>query len=289
MTRQFGVLGGILGPVAVASLSPSSASTFEQCPLRWRFRYVDRIPDPPGPDAVVGTFAHLVLEHLLELAPDERTNARARALAGQLIGAYRATDDYQRTWGGDDRAFAWRAWWAITGLWRLERPDRVQVVATEQRLRVQLGGIPFVGVLDRLDSVPGGVEVVDYKCGKPPYNAQARRDKLRQLLYYAGAAETLGWRVRRVRLLFVAHARTVAQDVTWSDITEAFEQLSATWADVNQAVDSDEFEARPGTLCGWCPYVNRCPAGRDEVERRIAAGKTVGPAYSPESPVSISG
>lgn len=85
MPRQFGVSGGILAVVAVTSLSPSSASTFEQCPLRWRFRYIDRLPDPPGPDAVVGTFAHLVFEHLLELDPADRTPDRARTLAGQLV------------------------------------------------------------------------------------------------------------------------------------------------------------------------------------------------------------
>ena len=42
-------------------LSPSSASMYQQCPRRWRFRYIDRLPDPPGEAALTGTFAHRVL------------------------------------------------------------------------------------------------------------------------------------------------------------------------------------------------------------------------------------
>ena len=33
-------------------LSPSSASAFEQCARRWKLRYLDRLPDPPGAAAL---------------------------------------------------------------------------------------------------------------------------------------------------------------------------------------------------------------------------------------------
>ena len=41
----------------VRHLSPSSAGAYEQCPRRWKFRYLDRLPDPPGQAALAGTFA----------------------------------------------------------------------------------------------------------------------------------------------------------------------------------------------------------------------------------------
>ena len=44
-------------PTPPPRLSPSGAGTFEQCPRRWRHRYVDRLPDPPGEAALAGSFA----------------------------------------------------------------------------------------------------------------------------------------------------------------------------------------------------------------------------------------
>ena len=66
------------------SLSPSGASTFRQCARRWKFRYVDKLPDPPGEPALRGTFVHHVLEELLAVAPAQRTLERARAICRDL-------------------------------------------------------------------------------------------------------------------------------------------------------------------------------------------------------------
>ena len=63
--------------------SPSAAGTYRQCPLRWKFRYIDKLPDPPGEAALVGTFAHRVLEHLCDESADARTTDRAKELAGE--------------------------------------------------------------------------------------------------------------------------------------------------------------------------------------------------------------
>ena len=62
------------------SLSPSRASDFMTCPLLYRFRVIDRLPEPPSPAATRGTVVHAVLERLFDLPAAERTPARARAL-----------------------------------------------------------------------------------------------------------------------------------------------------------------------------------------------------------------
>src|SRR4051795_4586284 len=61
----------------VGSLSPSRASDFMTCPLLYRFRTIDRLPEPSSPDAVRGTVVHKVLEDLFDLPAHERTPARA--------------------------------------------------------------------------------------------------------------------------------------------------------------------------------------------------------------------
>src|SRR5215813_6589733 len=62
------------------SLSPSRAADFKTCPLLYRFRTIDRIPEPPTPDQARGTLVHAVLERLFDLPAPERTKERAVAL-----------------------------------------------------------------------------------------------------------------------------------------------------------------------------------------------------------------
>jgi putative RecB family exonuclease len=62
------------------SLSPSRAADFKTCPLLFRFRTVDRLPEKPSPDQVRGTLVHAVLERLFDLPAAERTPQAAAEL-----------------------------------------------------------------------------------------------------------------------------------------------------------------------------------------------------------------
>src|ERR1700746_1757272 len=62
------------------SLSPSRSGDFLTCPLLYRFRVIDRLPEPPSPAAVRGTLVHAVLEHLFDQPAAGRTREAARSL-----------------------------------------------------------------------------------------------------------------------------------------------------------------------------------------------------------------
>ncbi|MEU5880827.1 PD-(D/E)XK nuclease family protein [Spirillospora sp. NPDC047279] len=70
------------GPQVIGSLSPSRAGDFMTCPLLYRFRVIDRIPERPSPAAVRGTLVHAVLERLFDLPTAERTPPAALDLLG---------------------------------------------------------------------------------------------------------------------------------------------------------------------------------------------------------------
>src|SRR5687768_13203654 len=70
------------GVDVLGSLSPSRAGDFMTCPLLYRFRTVDRLPEPSSPDAVRGTVVHKVLEDLFDLPAAQRTADHAADLLG---------------------------------------------------------------------------------------------------------------------------------------------------------------------------------------------------------------
>ena len=68
------------GVEVLGALSPSRAGDFMTCPLLYRYRTIDKLPEEPSPDAVRGTLVHKVLEGLFDLPTAERTPEQARDL-----------------------------------------------------------------------------------------------------------------------------------------------------------------------------------------------------------------
>ncbi len=257
------------GPSLPQKLSPSGAATFEQCPRRWRFRYVERLPDPPGVEALVGTFAHRVLELLMQRHPGNRSKDEARRIARQAWSEISVSHDY-RELALDDaaaREFRWSAWNAIEGLWDLEEPSEVEVVSTEQQVSATLGGVPFRGVVDRVESEPDGLVISDYKSGRAPSPRYAIGRLQQVLLYAAAIAEQAGEQPVRAQLLYLGQ-KVVSTAVNTAELDGAVEQFTETWEAIGDSCRSDDFEPRPGPLCCYCSYSQLCPEGQDEKTRR---------------------
>jgi putative RecB family exonuclease len=87
------------------------------------------------------------------------------------------------------------------------------------------------------------------------------------LLYAAAVAAETGEQPVRAQLLYLGQ-KIVATAVTPVEIGDAVEQLTSTWNAIGDACHADDFSARPGPLCGYCPYVERCPEGQAENRRR---------------------
>src|SRR5262245_15967227 len=77
-TANSSTIGGSERPAR--SLSPSRAADFKPCPLLYRFRTIDRLPEVPTPDQVRGTLVHAVLERLFDLPAPDRTLDAAESL-----------------------------------------------------------------------------------------------------------------------------------------------------------------------------------------------------------------
>lgn len=260
------------------SLSPSGASTFRQCAKRWKFRYVERRPDPPAEPALRGTFVHHVLEELLTVAPAQRTLERARAICRDLWPQHAQEPDFAalELSAAQERAFRWNAWTDIEGYFQLVDPAEVDVVDRERDVRTSLDGVPFRGIVDLVDRVPDGLRVTDYKTGRVP--AQRFVDsRLSQVWLYAAALESVGDDVSAVRLLYLGETGSgrnsrrpteIARPFDADAVLAAVDEHRDTWDQIEDAAASDCFEPATGPLCSWCPYVGDCPEGLAEHQRR---------------------
>ena len=191
-------------PVGTA-LSPSRASDFLTCPLLFRFRQIDRLPERPSSAAVRGTLVHAVLEDLYDLPAAERTVESARSMLlptwhrllaedPRLAVALDPEADFPLADNNvapvltDGQLATWitAAEPLIESYFELENPQRLEPRAREMRVEVQLeGGPPLRGIIDRVDVAPDErVRVVDYKTGRSPGQGFEQRS-LFQMRFYA--------------------------------------------------------------------------------------------------------
>lgn len=260
------------------SLSPSGASTFRQCSRRWKFRYIDKLPDPPGEPALRGTFVHHVLEELLAVAHSQRTLERARAICRDLWPQLAAHPDFVALElpAAQERAFRWNAWTDIEGYFQLVDPTAVEVVDRERDVRTSLAGVPFRGIVDLVDRAPEGLRITDYKTGRPP--AQRFVDgRLSQVWLYAAALESVGDDVSGVRLLYLGETGAgrnerrpteIARPFDADAVSAAVDEHRTTWHKISEAAATGSFDPSTGPLCSWCPYRDDCPEGQIEHQRR---------------------
>ena len=90
------------GVEVVGALSPSRAGDFLACPLLYRFRTIDRLPEEPSPDAARGTLVHKVLEDLFDLPAADRTPDRAAEMLAPRWEALREAEPALATMFGDE-------------------------------------------------------------------------------------------------------------------------------------------------------------------------------------------
>ncbi len=264
---------------SATSLSPSRAGDFVQCPLLYRFRTVDRLPEPPSAAAARGTLVHAVLERLFDLPAAERTPGAAAGLVDGAWERLRAQEpalaelfDAAAPAGADGAAGGGGAadeegvWLAsahqlLERYFELEDPTRLEPAERELYVEAELGtGLVLRGYVDRLDVSPAGdLRVVDYKTGRSPGEA-FESQAMFQMRFYA----LVLWRLRGVvprllQLMYLGDGQVLRYSPDEAELRATERRLEALWQAIQRATATGDWRPRRSKLCGWCPHQALCP------------------------------
>ena len=171
------------------SLSPSRAADFKTCPLLYRFRTIDRLPERKSLAAVRGTLVHSVLEKLYDLpAPSARSPAPSTSWSppGSSSARSRASPTCRHRSGrrrgttgrrGVRRGVAGLGGEAVERYFTLEDPRASSRTAARSSWRSLPDGLLLRGYVDRLESRRTG------RCASSttrPARCRARRSRPRR-------------------------------------------------------------------------------------------------------------
>ncbi|BCI82376.1 hypothetical protein MTY66_40010 [Mycolicibacterium sp. TY66] len=254
-------------PTRRPALSPSRAGDFKQCPLLYRFRAIDRLPEPPSTAQLRGSLVHAALEQLYALPATDRVPETALSLVTPAWDAVVAekpelaeeiAPELRETLLKEARAL-------LSGYYRLEDPTRFDPQSCEQRVEVELSdGTLLRGFVDRIDVAPTGeLRVVDYKTGKAPPEARALAEfkAMFQMKFYAVALLRLrGVVPARLRLLYLADGQVLDYSPDLAELERFEKTLMAIWHAIQKSGETGDFRPNPSKLCSWCTHQDLCPA-----------------------------
>jgi putative RecB family exonuclease len=250
---------------ALPSLSPSRAADFKTCPLLYRFRTIDRIPEPPTSDQARGTLVHAVLERLFDLPAVDRTLAAAAGMVAPEWERLRAESPLLAELfeaGVTPAEFLESTTELLGGYFAVEDPRRLEPAERECLVEAVVDDQLLIrGYIDRLDvSADGAIRVVDYKTGGAPREAFEAR-ALFQLKFYALVLwRTRGVVPRTLRLLYLKDAEACDYAPDTDELDRFQRTLVALWRAIDRATRERDFRPKPSRLCGWCAHQSRCPA-----------------------------
>jgi RecB family exonuclease len=242
-------------PRRLFSCTPSRLGTWQDCPRRYRFTYLDRPTPPKGPPWAhnsMGAAVHAALAAWWSLPLDARTpQAAADLVRAKWVPLGFRDDEQSGQWR--ERAAEMVARY-VDGVDPADEP-----LGVERTVGMATPVLAFSGRIDRLDRRGDDLVVVDYKTGRHVLSTDDTRGSLALALYALAAARTLRARCVTVEL----HHLPTGEIHAWEHSEESLDRhLRRAHALAEEILAAQEFPPRPGPMCGWCDFAAHCPEGR---------------------------
>jgi len=264
--------------------SHSRLSNFENCPLKFKYRYILKIKtDVEGIEGFMGKRAHEVLERLYlavgrgNVPSHEQVMHRYRELWDEHFD-----EDNVRIVRSENSPLYYKELGerCLSDFYRRTYPfDADQTLAIEKHVSFSLdddGAYRMQGFIDRIARArDGAIEIQDYKTSaRVP--SQKALDQDRQLALYQMAVGRTYGEDRPVRLVW--HYLQRNQTRTSTRTPEQLDELRhATIGLIDRIRAEDAFEPKPGPLCRWCEYSDRCPVGPESAKPKRQAPEDTPP------------
>lgn len=253
--------------------SPSSINTYKQCPRKYYYRYIKRLPTKPSIHLVRGTIVHSVLEdffdeHPKEVTEDWRTNVQFHGLSllkrywkdrEEELNSLDLTSDELQHYREETRRMVIH--WLEHFCNRLESylgersfEEAFSHLAPKREAKYQDSELKVMGYIDAIEDFDEKVALIDYKTSKKPeitpeYRLQLGIYALMYLRQHDKVPDMVG-------VDFVRHERMLmdVNDELLLDAQFEIEQIHM----LTQTDDIAHYPKSPSPLCNWCDYQEIC-------------------------------
>jgi DNA helicase-2/ATP-dependent DNA helicase PcrA len=246
---------------------------FESCPYQYRFAHILRVPVRGKAMFSFGKTMHATLQEFFR-----RMQERSTVQQGTLFSAP-ATDSkfvatkqelfeiYERLWQDDwfkdekdQQAYKEKGRKALEELYRevSTNPPRPLFLELPFNYKIKDNtGVEYTirGAIDRVDKVPGGVEIIDYKTGKgKDEDSFEAKDKEQLLIYQLAAQQVLTEPVVKLTFVYLETGNKVSFVGTDKELDKLRDKIIGIIEEIKQG----KFPPTPGRVCQFCDFYNIC-------------------------------
>lgn len=256
--------------------SHSRISTFEQCPLKFKFTYIDKqeVEEEETIEAFVGSMVHEALEWLygqvkMTIIPSKEDVLQC----------------YEHHWKKNfhpaikinNEEFKHEHYFAkgkkfIEDYYHRYKPFNENTIAMEKKIMVDLdkeGKYKLIGYIDRLvyNKETKSYEIHDYKTNNH-LKEQQDLEEDRQLALYCIAVKNMYQDANKICLIwhFLAFDKEFCVFKTENQLEKLKKDTIKVIEEIEKAVKKNEFPACKSGLCDWCGFKSLCPQFKHQAE-----------------------
>jgi len=239
-------------------ISYSAIDTFNRCPLKYKFSYIDRVKVPKKPELFFGGLIHEIVQLALKKDP---ILPPVEELLKHLEDNWQ--EEIFKNPNESKQYFAWGQN-MIRNFHAIHKPGLRNIVSTEKRFQIPVGQHLLSGMIDRVDKLPyGAYEVIDYKTSKT-MPAQSEVDKDKQLGVYHFAVESLWPEAKDIKLTL--YYLKFGSQITTKRRPDEVESIKADIIKTAEKIAKEkEFKPKANSFCNYCEYGHLCPLMKQKV------------------------
>lgn len=251
----------------IIDFSYSRYSLYSECPQKYKFRYVDKLPEKPKPYFAFGSAIHNALEFLFDIKtphfpPLEQVLERFEK-------EWFKTEYFEKgypSFEGEKQDYV-KGMGILKGFYEKHKDDGIVPLAVEFKTKFVIDGLNFTSIVDRIDYLGDGkLSVMDYKTGetivKSPDQLHIYQKILESVpdlaaLVFEKTSYIGDCKVEKLGFYQLNSLKFNAFE------TGTKEEIDALWAKVLKTADNvkaQNFEPTPSEkTCRWCDFKNLCP------------------------------
>jgi len=232
-------------------LSYSSVSQYLECPLKYKFIYIDKFPKAKKPSLSFGDSLHKALHYFYNVKTPQPPPL------DELLKFYK--DNWNR--GGyrseeEERQYSEYGKQLLTEFYAKHIKGFHIPFATEKDFNIEVEGVPVTGKIDRIEKLSSNkIEVIDYKSNKEPFTLNRLKKDYQLSMYQMGVEESFGFGVERLTFY---HLRS---QTPFSVKPHSKKQIDA-WCrqiiEVADGIQKEKFEPKRNSYCP-CEFAQHCP------------------------------
>ncbi|MBU3906944.1 MAG: PD-(D/E)XK nuclease family protein [Nanoarchaeota archaeon] len=256
--------------------SHSRLSTFEKCPLKFKFQYIDKIiVIEKSVESFLGKRVHEALEWFYRQIKNTQKIPEVDELINFYSNSWEKEYDSRKIIVNNnltEKDYFNMGLKFILNYYTKNHPFDDNTIDIEKKIAInldELGEYKLIGFIDRLsqNKQTGNIEIHDYKTS----NSLPRKgmvDDDRQLALYAIAIKNEFGQDKDISLIW--HYLAFNQKICSKRTDEQLEALKKQILELIKKIEKTiEFHPNKSPLCNWCEYQSMCPCWQEYPSEKV--------------------